>query len=595
MESNRNFYIAIILSFLLIAGWQYLYVRPHYEAQRAAEANGQLTEQNIKTGQIPQAAAPKTTISREEALTYTQRIPVETQTMQGSINLQGASFDDIALTKYHVTTQKNSPNITLLNPNGTDNTYIAEFGFASAQLAANLLPQTNTKWQIISDNKTLTPKTPITLAFDNQNGLRFQREISVDDNYMFFIKDSVINNGTVPISLSSYGRVARAQIPEHQQKSYLLHEGLIGIIGDQGLQTEKYVDMEKLTSDNPIEKQIAFASTNQGWIGITDKYWAAVIIPEQNTPYTSRFSYFKNSNQHFQSDLLTKPFLLQPGEQKTVINRLFVGPKVVDIINNYENNQHIEKFGLLIDWGLFSFITKPMFFLIDFFYKLAGNFGVAILLATVFLKVLLFPLANKSYKSMSKMRLLQSSIEKIKERYPDRMDQQRAIMQLYQEKKINPFAGCLPVLIQMPIFFALYKVLYITIEMRHAPFFGWIHDLAAPDPTSIFNLFGLLHFSVPQFLMVGAWPIIMGITMFLQMRMNPLPTDPVQATIFTYLPIIFCYMLASFPVGLVIYWAWNNSLSIIQQAIIMKKEGVDINLFNNIKDVFRRKSKITRK
>ncbi|MGX8830106.1 membrane protein insertase YidC [Brucella abortus] len=471
----------------------------------------------------------------------------------------------------------------LLAPSSLKQGYFVELGFTGND-ATGAVPGPNTVWVVEGNNK-LTPSTPVTLTYTNDKNLTFKRVISVDDAYMFTVDDTIINNGGSTVSLASYGRVTRFNQPEHASATYVLHEGLIGVMGQDGLQEIKYAKIE----DN---KDISFKDVIGGWVGITDKYWAATLIPPQDEKFTGRFSHFTNDRPRYQSDLLSAPLTVAPGQSQKIQNRVFAGAKVVNTIQNYETKYHIKQFDLLIDWGWFYFITKPMFYLIDWIYKFTGNFGVAILVVTVLLKALFFPLANKSYKSMARMKLMQPKMTEIREKYADdKMKQQQAMMELYKREKINPLAGCWPVLVQIPVFFALYKVLYVTIEMRHAPFFGWIQDLAAPDPTSIFNLFGLLPYTVPHFLMIGVWPIIMGITMFLQMRMNPTPPDPTQAAIFTWMPIIFTFMLASFPAGLVIYWAWNNTLSIIQQSVIMKRQGVKIELFDNLKGLFRRKPK----
>ncbi|WP_273756803.1 membrane protein insertase YidC [Bartonella sp. MM73XJBT] len=607
MEYNRNFFIAIGLSFIVLIAWQFLYVIPKQaELQKQQIIAQQLSKQQsvlstptknfsdpASTHQSsPMIDQPMTSELRNDVLAKTNRIPIKTSELEGSINLVGAQFDDLLLKKYRLTVDKKSPEIALLNPKGFTKTYLAEFGFTSSSLPAGALPQSDTQWQIEGNNTTLTPSTPVTLIYNNGQGQIFRRMISIDDHYMFTIVDSISNEGDKPIYLSSYARVARAAPPEHTNATYLLHEGMIAIAGDT-LKTEKYKALTEL-DPNPHngQKSISFSKVTGGWIGITDKYWAVAVIPPQDKEYTSRFIYFDRLQTHYQSDLLGSLLTIAPNETKTITNHLFAGAKQVEIINHYQNDLKIRKFALLIDWGWFDFITKPMFSLIDILYKQTGNFGIAILLVTVLLKTLLFPLANKSYKSMARMKLIQPLLLEIKEKYPDdKTKQQQAIIELYKTEKINPLAGCWPMLVQFPIFFALYKVLYITIEMRHAPFFGWIKDLAAPDPTSIFNLFGFLPYTTPSFLMIGAWPLIMGITMFLQMRMNPSPQDQTQAIIFAWMPVIFTFMLASFPVGLVIYWAWNNILSIIQQGIMMKRQGVKIELFDNLKAMWRKSPK----
>lgn len=590
MKYNLNFLIAMILSFGIVWGWQYFYVRPHQNLYKQTQMqHDKLPRESAVPSSESMEQMPSAT-DKNSQISANKRVKLDTAMLHGSINLTGSRFDDLSLKQYHVTVDKNSPEIQLLRPSGEKNSYIAEFGFTSAADKSIILPQSNTQWQLDAKTPVLTLQSPIHLLYKSPAGLLFDRWISVDKQYMFTIKDSITNNSQKSTAFSVYSRVARASMPEHVQSTYLLHEGLIGVIGDEGLQEKKYADLEKLDRDTQGQKKLAFASAQGGFIGITDKYWAVTAIPPQNTSFASRFIYFDNLSDHYQADLTQQSLTLDPGQTVTVTNHLFAGAKKVDVIDHYQKTLNIKKFDLLIDWGLFSFITRPMFTLIDFLYKLTGNFGVAILLVTVILKSILFPLANKSYNSMAKMKLLQPKLEAIKQKYPgDKVKQQQAIMDLYKKEKINPVAGCLPMLIQMPIFFALYKVLYITIEMRHAPFFGWIKDLAAPDPTSIFNLFGLLPYHLPSFLMIGAWPVIMGVTMFLQMRLNPTPTEPAQAAIFTWMPLIFTFMLSSFPVGLVIYWAWNNTLTIIQQLLIMKKEGTKIEFWQNIKNIFSRK------
>jgi YidC/Oxa1 family membrane protein insertase len=364
---------------------------------------------------------------------------------------------------------------------------------------------------------------------------------------------------------------------------YVLHEGLIGVTGEEGLTEVDYADVEE-------DRQIVPGKSTDGWLGITDKYWGVALVPNSKQQFQPRYVYNSDGRTRYQADFLTDPLTVAAGQSATVETLVFAGAKEVGKIDAYEADRGIRQFDLLIDWGWFYFITKPMFYLIDWLYKLLGNFGLAILGTTVIVKAIFFPLANKSYKSMANMKKVQPAMMEIREKYADdRMKQQQAMMELYKTEKINPLAGCWPILIQIPVFFALYKVLYVTIEMRHAPFFGWIQDLAAPDPTSIFNLFGLLPYDVPAFLLIGVWPLLMGVTMFLQMRMNPTPPDPTQAMIFNWMPLIFTFMLASFPAGLVIYWAWNNLLSIIQQGVIMKRQGAKIELWDNLVGIFRRK------
>jgi YidC/Oxa1 family membrane protein insertase len=597
MENNRNLFITIAASVLILTLWQVFYMNPRIESERrAAEIEAARVEEQKKDqpatpgdavtpapgGTVP-GGVPGTdgvaAATREAALEATSRVKIDTPALSGSINLTGGRIDDIKLKQYRLTVDKDSPEIELLNPSALPNGQYAELGFVGTE-ATGSVPGPDTVWKVDSNQK-LTPSTPIKLTYTNETGLTFTRAVSVDSNYMFKVSDTVNNTGTAPISLSSYGRVTRFDKPT-TPSIYVLHEGLIGVTGE-GLHQYKYAAIEK-------DKQVTPSKSTDGWLGITDKYWAVALVPEGNQPFQPRFAYFEDGRPRYQTDFLSDPFTVAPGQSQTVDTLVFAGAKEVAKINAYEKDLNIRQFNLLIDWGYFFFITKPMFWLIDTLNKLLGNFGLAILATTVIVKGIFFPLANKSYKSMANMKKMQPKMLEIREKYADdKMKQQQAMMELYKTEKINPIAGCWPVLLQIPVFFSLYKVLYVTIEMRHAPFFGWIQDLAAPDPTSLFNLFGLLPFAVPHALMFGVWPLIMGVTMFLQMRMNPTPPDPTQAMIFTWMPLIFTYMLSSFPAGLVIYWSWHNSLSIIQQGVIMKRQGAKIELWDNLVGLFRKK------
>lgn len=597
MENNRNFFITIALSVLILTLWQVFYMNPRVETQReTARIEAERVAQQQKAAQpagtstgtptAPQTGipgAPTTQVAvadRAQAIAASGRIALDTPSLKGSINLTGARIDDISLKHYRVAVDPTSPVIELLNPQALPSGFYSEIGFVGSE-ATGTVPGPDTVWSA-EGSQTLTPATPVTLTFTNEKGLTFKRTIAVDQNYMFTVTDTVTNASGADVSLSNYGRITRFDKPLHAS-TYVLHEGLIGVTGTEGLQEIKYASIEK-------DKQVLPGKSTDGWLGITDKYWAATLVPSGKQPFQPRFSYFEDGRPRYQADYLTDPITVAAGQSATVETLVFAGAKEVAKINAYEKDRQIRQFELLIDWGWFYFITKPMFWLIDTLYKMLGNFGLAILATTVIVKAIFFPLANKSYKSMANMKMVQPKMLEIREKYADdKMKQQQAMMELYKTEKINPLAGCWPVLIQIPVFFALYKVLYVTIEMRHAPFFGWIHDLAAPDPTSLFNLFGLLPWGVPAFLMIGVWPLIMGVTMFLQMRMNPTPPDPTQAMIFTWMPILFTFMLASFPAGLVIYWAWNNSLSILQQGVIMKRQGAKIELWDNLVALFKKK------
>ncbi|WP_309083832.1 membrane protein insertase YidC [Chelativorans sp.] len=614
MENNRNLLITIALSVLILTLWQVFYVNPRVEAQREAarieaERSGQAAQQGGQTAaqqengsgasDIPTtgtgsasvpggAGAAAGPVTRDAALAAGQRVRIDTPRLSGSINLSGARLDDLLLKDYRVTVDDDSPNIELLNPSPLADGYYVELGYVGSE-ASGSVPGPDTVWTV-EQGSVLSPGNPVTLSFTNDRGLTFRRTFAVDENYLFTVSDTIQNAAGAPVELRSYGRTTRFGHPE-TAGIYILHEGFIGVLGEEGLREVDYSEAEE-------SRQIQPGTSADGWLGITDKYWAVTMVPRAGKDFEPRFAYFDDGRQRFQADYLTGPITVAPGAQAAVETLVFAGAKEVHVVDGYEAQYGIRQFELLIDWGWFYFITKPMFYLIDWLFRLLGNFGLAILATTVVVKLVFFPLANKSYKSMANMKMVQPALLEIREKYADdKMKQQQAMMELYKKEKINPLAGCWPILIQIPVFFALYKVLYVTIEMRHAPFFGWIQDLSAPDPTTIFNLFGLLPFDPSQvpvlgpFLMLGVWPIIMGITMFLQMRMNPAPPDPTQAMIFNWMPVIFTFMLATFPAGLVIYWAWNNLLSIIQQGVIMKRQGAKIELWDNLIGLFRRKPK----
>ncbi|ASP90172.1 membrane protein insertase YidC [Sinorhizobium meliloti] len=591
MENNRNYFVAIALSVLILIAWQFFYVSPKMEKDRIAAEQAQQAQQTQQQpgaqpaapGQaLPGGAIPSAGESRDQAIGKSARVAIDTPALSGSINLTGARFDDLKLKGYRETVDPKSPVITLFSPAETADGYFTEIGYIGSD-ATGSVPGPQTTWTLSGGDK-LTPSTPVTLSYTNDKGITFARTISVDDRYMFQVVDSIKNETAAPVSLSSYGRVTRFNKPT-TPSIYVLHEGFVGVAGEHGLQEVGY---SKVEDDESVEP----GKSTGGWLGITDKYWAATIVPPQATPFDIRFSHFADGRPRYQSDYKSDAVTVAPGQSVELKNLVFAGAKEVPVVDNYEVAYSIPNFDKLIDWGWFYFITKPMFKMMDFFFRLFGNFGIAVLITTIVVKLIFFPLANKQYASMANMKKVQPKMEELKKKFgDDRMGLQQAMMQLYKEEKINPLAGCWPILIQIPVFFALYKVIYVTIEMRHAPFFGWIQDLSAPDPTTIINLFGLLPFEGPAFLHLGIWPIIMGVTMFLQMRMNPTPPDPTQAMLFTWMPVVFTFMLASFPAGLVIYWAWNNTLSILQQGIIMKRQGVKVELFDNLKSLFSKKPK----
>ncbi len=599
MNDNRNMIVAIILSLVVLLGWQYFIAGPQLEAQQDAQqaqladdaqqagsgspvalpegASGQVAAPGLKSG-----TAVQSFVSREQALAASPRLTIDTPSLSGSVNLQGAKLDDLRLKDYRETIAEDSETVILFSPKGSAAPYYAEYGWVTDPGVQASLPNAEAVWTAKTSGE-LTPSSPIVLSWDNGEGLVFTRTFSVDENYMFSVEQDVQNNTGQNIKLYPYGLIARNGEPK-TAGFFVLHEGLIGVIGDEGLQAIKY---SKLIE----ERSVRPGRANGGWLGFTDKYWAATLIPTPGSEFQPNFSYNANT-ENFQTDYLGNAVQVAAGGNVTNSSLLYAGAKVTSLIDGYEASYGIENFDLMIDWGWFYFLTKPMFWTIDWLYSLVGNFGIAILLVTVIVKVLFFPLANKSYVSMSKMKLVQPKMTEIREKYKDdKQKQQQAMMELYKTEKINPLAGCLPMVIQIPVFFSLYKVLFVTIEMRHAPFFGWIQDLSAPDPTTVFNLFGLIPWDPPSFLMIGVWPLIMGITMFLQMKMNPAPAEPAQQMIFTWMPVLFTFMLAAFPAGLVIYWAWNNTLSVTQQGIIMRRQGVKLELFDNLKTTFKRKPK----
>ena len=612
MNDQKNTILAIVLSAIVLIGWQYFIGMPQMERQKQEQLLKQQQTQAQPpaaptTAPAPQGTAPRppgqadvTTPeeqkSREAALTATERVPIETPAIKGSISLKGGRLDDISLSKYRETVDPKSPAIVLLSPSGSPHPFYAEFGWVGGAGANVKAPVPETIWQR-EGTGSLAPGRPITLVYDNGEGLKFRRTIAVDDKYLFTLRDEVVNSTAAPVTLYPYALISRHGLPQ-TSGYYILHEGMIGVMGDQGLQEITYKTIDD-------KKTLVFKAVD-AWMGITDKYWAATLLPNTDAQVQAHFTASETGGvKTYQTDYLLDPKTIAPGATGTADARLFAGAKEVGVvginfplvgIGGYNQQLGLNHFDLLIDWGWFYFITKPMFLALDFFFKLFGNFGVSILLVTVLVKTLFFPLANKSYASMAKMKAVQPQMQALRERYPDdKVKQQQELMELYKREKINPVAGCLPIAIQIPVFFSLYKVLFITIEMRHAPFFGWIKDLSAPDPTNVFNLFGLIPFDPTQvpvighFLWIGAWPLVMGITMWFQMKLNPAPPDPAQKMIFDWMPVIFTFMLASFSSGLVIYWAWNNTLSVIQQSVIMRRHGAKIELWDNLSGLFRKK------
>ena len=608
-ENNRNMIIAIVLSIVVLFGWQFFIAGPQLEqAQRRAELQAQQQAQDTSLntpaatadGSLPQATAPGasttnsttpgTYATRDEALAASPRVAIDTVALSGSISLTGGRIDDLRLKRYNETVEPNSPIITLLSPAGGPGGYYIESGWEPPQGVNLARPDSNSVWTLEGDNQTLTTATPITLRWDNGAGLVFRRAVTVDENYLFSITQSVENTTGGDVMLYPYSRIVRQGTP-HTANFFIQHEGPLGVLGSNNLVSKKYSDLLN-------EAQVDWTSATGGWVGIGDKYWATAIISEPNSPLSARFLATRQNNvEVYQTNFVeTTPVVVPNGGRAEDKNYVFAGAKQTYVIDNYDKTYGFDRLELLIDWGWLHFITRPMFDLIQFLYGILGNFGLAILAVTVLVKAIFFPLANRSYASMAAMRRVQPEMKSIQERFKDdRTAQQQAMMELYKKEKINPLSGCWPVLIQVPVFFALYTVIFISLEMRHAPFFGWIVDLAAPDPTNIFTLFGLIPWNptaIPLLgglLHLGVWPVIMGITMWVQMKLNPPPADPTQAMIFNWLPIVFTFMLGTFPAGLVIYWAWNNFLSVTQQYFIMKRHGAEVDLLGNIMASFKRK------
>ncbi len=565
MNEQRNLIIAIVLSILVMLGFQYYFAPPPKPASTPAQTAADGGPVPVPQGQVsapgvlPQmAGAP----DRKATIAAAPRVKIDTPALHGSINLKGGRIDDLTLVRYHEKPDTSSPEVTLLSPPGTNHPYYAEFGWVAAD-AAVTVPNADTVWQ--ASGEVLTPKQPLELTWTSPQGLTFKRVISVDENYLFSVKQSVANAGGQPVTLFPYALISRQGKPKTEDY-YILHEGPLGVL-EGSLKEVKYGDLDE---DGTIK-----AKTQGGWLGFTDKYWLTALVPAQGRELTGRMLHTRvEAVDKYQTDFTGEGRVVAPGETISDETHLFAGAKRKHLLDAYAEKLNAPLFDRAIDFGWFWFLTIPFFDLLIWIHGHVGNFGIAILVITVILKGVMFPLANKSYKAMSKMKKLAPKVKELQERFADdKMRLNQEMMALYKREQVNPASGCLPILVQIPIFFALYKVLFVAIEMRHAPFFGWINDLSAPDPTTVFNLFGLIPWDPPAFLMIGLWPLIMGVTMYLQQKLNPQPADPIQAKMFTFLPIVFTFLLATFPAGLVIYWAWSNLLSILQQWVIMKRAG----------------------
>ena len=552
---TKNVVAAISLSAAVIILYSLFFAPPPITKEQLAEKNK--TEQNSDAPSLDQKETI-TEITREEALAQSKRIQFENQNIVGSISLKGAAIDDLTFKKYNVALESDEK-VKLLSPRNTKDGYLIESGFITTDKNIDI-PNSNSVWSVSGNNK-LTSQSPVKLSWTNNQGIIFEKEITLDDKFLFSVKQRVINSTNKVYDFYSYGQIIRKQIPDISN-FYILHEGLLATLDDELIE-EDYDDIQE-------EK---FSRTSQkGWLGISDKFWITSLIPPSGKEFKTTFDYKDKFRANF---VATEPLELRGNSSIEDKMQIIVAAKRVDVIDGYADSLNIDKFDLAIDWGFLYFITKPLFYGIDYFFKLLGNYGLAIIAITICIRLAFFPLANFSFRSMAKMKALQPEMVRLKELHKDdKMKLQQEMMALYKKEKVNPMSGCLPILVQIPVFFALYKVLFVTIEMRQMPFYGWIQDLSERDPTSLFNLFGLLPYDVPSFLVIGAWPVAMGVSMFIQQKLNPAPTDPMQAKIFMFFPLFLTIILAPFPAGLVIYWTVNNILTMAQQVFIMKRTTV---------------------
>ena len=564
MDNQKNLLLAVIFSIAVLVGYDFFFA-PKKELQGNLNdiKNDTLPKKQGTESEAPSISEKLSSKSNNSNFNE-KRVSFKSQRLEGSINLYGATIDEIILSDYFETINKEKK-IKLLQKENSSSPYFLRMGWASTNKSLKL-PNKDSLWKSL---KNVNTNETIQLEWNNNQGITIKREISFDENFMIKIEDTVFNKTGEAVELTNFSYIRRKN-HRPANKFFILHEGPLGVFNDT-LQEFSYDDIEE-------QKEIVESSTN-GWIGYTDHYWQVAIFPETDEPFKARFKTLKNSKNSIQIDFINDNIkTLKSGESLSVKSYVFAGAKEVPLIDDYIKNLNVNKLDLSVDFGWFYFLTKPLFYALNYLSVLFSNFGVGIIILTIFIRILLFPLANKSFKSMNSMRLLTPEIKRLRERFKDdKQKMNQEMFALYREKKINPAAGCLPILIQIPIFFALYKVLFVSIEMRHAPFFGWIKDLSAPDPTSIFNLFGLIPFDTPAFLTIGVWPLLMGLTMYLQQKINPPPPDPVQAKVFMMLPFIFTFLLATFPSGMVVYWTINNILSIGQQYILLEKQKKNLN------------------
>ena len=555
---NKNILFAISLSAAVIILWTLVFIPPPEEIKQNKINQEQVKqEQAQKSSDTPSLDQNEnfTKLTRKEALTKNERVPFENNSVVGSISLKGAAIDDLTFKEYNVELNGNEK-VILLNPRNVEDGYFIESGFVTTNKNIDI-PNSNTVWEV-EGNKKLTNNSPIKLTWTNSQGITFEKHISLDDQFLFTVKQKIINSSDKTYNFYSYGQIIRNRIPSSISGFYILHEGFLSVLDDQLIE-EDYDDIQ--------EKKFT-QTAQEGFLGISDKFWIASVIPPRSKEFKITFDY---KNKFRANYISTKGIEVGANGSIEEEIQIIIAAKRVNAIDYYAESLNINKFDLVIDFGILYFLTKPLWFAIDYFFKLCGNYGVAIILITVCIRLLFFPLASYSFRSMGKMKLLQPEMIRLKELHKDdKMKLQQEMMALYKKEKVNPMSGCLPILVQIPVFFALYKVLFVTIEMRHQPFFGWIKDLSDKDPTTVFNLFGLIPWDPPSFLIIGAWPIAMGISMYIQQKLNPAPPDPIQAKIFKFFPLFLTVILAPFPSGLVIYWTFNNLLTLIQQYYIQR-------------------------
>ncbi len=578
MDDNRNFMTAIALTMAILLGYTYFYDAPRQRAIEEAHQEQLIAEAEQKGEELPDFSTStnlsegiptqsptdvmQIPVDRAEILESRTKITITSPHVHGSIALKGARIDDLTLADYQETLDEDSKDVALLNPEGTEGAYFVDFSWGIDGAKG---PDKDSVWT--TDNDVLEAGDDVTLKWDNGAGLLFSRTIALDKDYMFTVTQKVINTTDATVNVAQYGRVIRQGRPEGQAL-FILHEGPMWSL-DEGIEEFTYADLEDMGKK---EKNSAKATTG-GWVGITDKYWLVALIPDQKKEFNAEiYRRGDEASEKFYTNYFHNWTALQSGASYEEKSRLFAGAKKVSLLDRYTEVEDVKMLNYAIDWGMFYFLTKPIFYLLEILYAFAGNFGVAILLLTAIVKLALFPIANKGYKSMNKMKVLQPKMQALKEKYgDDKTKMQQATMELYKKEKVNPVSGCLPMFLQFPVFFALYKVLYVTIDMRHAPFFGWIKDLSGPDTMLVSNLFGLIPWEPTGFLALGILPVIMGFTMWLQMQMNPSSGDPLQRKIMLFMPIVFTFMLSQFSVGLVIYWTFSNILGILQQWVLMRR------------------------